>query len=184
MAGRIAIVGGRQVPPAVAEEVAEVVAVLVARGHSLVTGCATGADHAAVAAALAGRVPLVSLQVQAAFGPQGQGACPVSAVSAVQAFAARGGAVSWWAGGGPGVPLRARLSGRAAQVVASAESGLVAFQPGRGSWRACRLAAARGLPVVVFSQALVSLGAGQWVPCPGGGVWAAARCWQPAPSLF
>src|SRR5690554_5100321 len=30
VAGRIAIVGGRQVPPAVAEEVAEVVAVLVA----------------------------------------------------------------------------------------------------------------------------------------------------------
>ena len=184
MAGRIAIVGGRQVPPVVAAQVAQVAAALVGRGHTLVTGCATGADRAAVAAALAGHVPLASLQVLAAFGPQGQGACQVSAVTTVQAFATRGGLVSWWAGGGPGVPLRARLSGRAAQVVAAAESGLVAFQPGRGSWRACRLAAARGLPVVVFSQALESLGAGQWVPCPGGGVWAAAWCWQPAPSLF
>jgi hypothetical protein len=164
--------------------VAQVAGLLVARGHSLVTGCATGADRAAVSAALAGRVPLASLQVLAAFGPQGEGSCPVSATSTVQAFAARGGAVCWWAGGGPGVPLRGRLAKRAAQVVAAAEGGLVAFQPGRGSWRACRLAAARGLPVVVFSQALESLGAGEWVPCPGGGVWAAAWQWQPAVSLL
>ncbi|WP_445005158.1 DNA-processing protein DprA [Halomonas mongoliensis] len=184
MAGCIAIVGGRQVPPVVAAQVAQVAALLTARGHSLVTGCATGADRAAVAAALSGRVPLASLQVLAAFGPGGQGACPVSATAAVQAFAAQGGGVVWWAGGGPSVPLRARLAGRAAQVVASASGGLVAFLPGRGSWRACRLAAARGLPVVVISSALEPLGAGQWVPCSGKGVWVNAWHWLPGPSLF
>lgn len=184
MAGCIAIVGGRQVPSAVVEQVAEVACMLVARGHSLVTGCATGADRAAIAAALAGRVPLASLQVLAAFGPGGEGACQVSAITSVEAFAARGGGVIWWAGGGPGVPVRARLAERAARVVAIASGGLVAFQPGAGSWRACRLAVRRGLPVVVFDRVLQSLGAGRWVPCPGGGVWSQAWHWCPEPSLF
>ncbi|MCE0732425.1 hypothetical protein LWH48_06365 [Halomonas sp. G15] len=157
---------------------------LVVRGHSLVTGCATGADRAAIASALAGRVPLASLQVLAAFGPGGEGACQVSAVASVRAIASSGGCVIWWAGGGPSVPVRARLAERAARVVATASAGLVAFQPGTGSWRACRLAVRRGLPVVVFGQVLEPLGAGRWMPCPGGGIWSQAWLWCPAPSLF
>ncbi|MDQ7733795.1 DNA-processing protein DprA [Halomonas sp. SpR1] len=183
MAGRVAIVGGRSVSPAGADQVAQVAISLVKHGHFLVTGCAAGADCAAVAAALTGRVPVSSLQVLAAFGPDGQGACGVSAVSEVQAFAAHGGAVSWWSGGGSHMPLRARLAERAVQVVGQASSGLVAVQPGRGSWRACRLAVARGLPVVAFSTALETLGAGEWELCQGNGIWANAWRWVPA-SLF
>ena len=91
--------------------------------------------------------------------------------------------MSWWAGGGPHMPLRARLAERAAQVVSHASSGLVAVQPGRGSWRACRLAAARGLPVVAFATALETLGVGEWAPCGGNGLWMGAWRWVPA-SLF
>ena len=68
MAGRVAIVGGRSVSPAGADQVTQVATSLVAHGHSLVTGCATGADGAAVTAALTGRVPLSSLHVLAAMG--------------------------------------------------------------------------------------------------------------------
>lgn len=183
MAGRVAIVGGRSVSPAGVEQVAQVATSLVAHGHSLVTGCATGADCAAVAAALTGRVPVSSLKVLAAFGPGGQGACGVSAVSEVQAFATYGGAVSWWAGGCSHRPMRARLAERAAQVVGQASSGLVAVQPGGGSWRACRLAADRGLRVVAFTNVREPLGMGEWVPCTGSAIWADAWRWVPA-SLF
>lgn len=183
MAGRVAIVGGRHITPAVNVQVQSVATSLVAHGYTLVAGCATGADRAVVAAALTGSVPLTSLQVFAAFGPDGRGACGVSAVSDVQAFAAQGGAVTWWAGGGPSVPLRARLAARAAQVVSQASSGVVAFQPGKGSWRACRLAAGRGLRVVAFTNVYEALGMGEWVPCAVSGTWASARRWVPA-SLF
>lgn len=183
MAGRVAIVGGRYITPAVSVQVQAVAISLVAHGYTLVAGCATGADRAVVAAALTGCVPLTSLQVFAAFGQGGQGACGVSAVPEVQAFASQGGAVTWWSGGGPSVPLRARLVTRAAQVVSRASSGVVAFQPGKGSWRACRLAAGRGLRVVTFNNVYEPLGIGEWVPCAGSGTWASARRWVPA-SLF
>ncbi|MFC2992977.1 hypothetical protein [Halomonas tibetensis] len=183
MAGLVAIIGGRQLSPAAAAHVQALAAQLAGRGFTLVTGCCTGADQAVIAAALVGTVPVEALQVLAAFGPGGQGACPVSAVAAVEAFAAGGGAVSWWAGGGPGVPLRARLAGRAAQVINSAAS-VVAMHPGRGSWRACRLAAARGLPVVVFSASPVSLGAGHWQPVCAGSLWSSAQRWMPRQAAF
>ncbi|WP_456374136.1 hypothetical protein [Thiolapillus sp.] len=75
--------------------------------------------------------------------------------------------------------------------MAAASSGLVAFlssPSSRGSALACRLAAARGLPVVAFplgfhGQQFPALGAGQWVPCQQGGVWAAAWQWQAVPGL-
>src|SRR5690606_19530404 len=97
VAGCIAIAGWPRVSPAVSAQVAEVACLLSSRGFSLVTGCATGADHAVVVAALAGRVPLASLQVLAAFGPGGEGECQVSAVASVQAIASSGGCVIWWA---------------------------------------------------------------------------------------
>ncbi|MGM0536919.1 MAG: hypothetical protein ACQER5_12695 [Pseudomonadota bacterium] len=181
MAGPVAFIGGRRLSPGAAAHVQALAEQLGGRGFTLVTGCCTGADQAVIAAALAGRVPIGALQVLAAFGPAGQGACPVSAVAPVEAFAARGGAVAWWAGGGPGVPLRARLSSRAAQVIVAAAS-VVAMHPGRGSWRACRLAISQGLPVVVFPSSPaspISLGAGHWQAVATRGLWSSAQRWFP-----
>jgi len=140
-------------------------------------GCCVGADAAVLTSALAPR-----LLVFAAFGPGGSGACSLSAVSAVAHAAAAGAVVRWWAGGGPSVPLRARLAARTRSVVAAASAGLLLFPASpssRGSWLAARLAVARGLPVVAVPlgfppASLPSLGAGQWVPSPlvpGGWRW-------------
>jgi predicted Rossmann fold nucleotide-binding protein DprA/Smf involved in DNA uptake len=176
----VAVAGSRLLPPGGAQRVAGVARSLVAAGASLVVGCAVGADAAVVAA-----VPLASLQVLAAFGPGGAGAWAGSAVSAVRAFAASGGSVSWWAGGGPAVPLRARLAARTRAVVAKASAGLVVFfasLASRGSVLAAQLAAARGLPVVAFPLGfapvqLPLLGCGSWVSAGGSGVWAGAWVW-------
>jgi predicted Rossmann fold nucleotide-binding protein DprA/Smf involved in DNA uptake len=178
--GVVAVAGSRSLPPGGAPLVASVARSLVAAGASLVVGCAVGADAAVVAA-----VPPAALQVLAAFGPGGAGAWAGSAVSAVRVFAASGGSVSWWAGGGPAVPLRARLATRTRAVVAEASAGLVVFfasPASRGSVLAAQLAAARGLPVVAFLLGfapvqLPLLGCGSWVPTGGSGGWAGAWVW-------
>ena len=183
----VALAGSRSLPPGGAALVARVAGALVRSGSALVVGCATGADAAVISSAPVGQV-----QCLAAFGPGGAGACRVSAVSQVVAHAASGGQVQWWAGGGVSLPLPVRLSRRTQAVVGAAGSGLVAFlasSSSRGSLLACRLAAARGLPVVVFplgfsGAQLPALGAGQWVPCEQGGVWARAWQWQAAPGLL
>ncbi|MDZ7854207.1 MAG: hypothetical protein U5L98_16620 [Halomonas sp.] len=113
MAGPVAFIGGRRLLPSAAAHVQALAAQLNGRGFTLITGYCTGADQAVIEAALAGRVPVAALQVMAAFSPGGQGACPVSALAQVESFAAQGGTVSWWAGGGPGISLRQRLRGRA-----------------------------------------------------------------------
>lgn len=177
MAGPVALVGGRRLSAGGAAHLQALAEQLAGRGIALVTGCCTGADRAVIQAALAGRLPLASLRVMAAFGPGGQGACSVSAVATVQAFAARGGQVGWWAGGGPGVPLRARLQRRTTAVVGGA-SALVAMRPGRGSWRACRLAAAQGVPVVVFATRLEALGAGHWSTLVVSDIWSGSHIWR------
>jgi hypothetical protein len=177
-AGRVvAVAGSRSLPPGGAPLVAGVARLLVAAGASLVVGCAVGADAAVVSA-----VPPSALQVLAAFGPGRAGAWAGSAVSAVRAFAASGGSVSWWAGGGPAVPLRARLAARTRAVVVEASAGLVVFfasPASRGSVLAAQLAVARGLPVVAFPLGfapvqLPALSVGSWAPAGGSGVWAGA----------
>jgi hypothetical protein len=182
--GVVAVAGSRLLPPGGAQRVAGVARSLVAAGGSLVVGCAVGADAAVVAA-----VPPAALQVLAAFGPGGAGAWAGSAVSTVRAFAAAGGAVVWWAGGGPAVPLRARLAARTRAVVAEASAGLVVFfgsPMSRGAALATRCAVARGLPVLAFPLGfapaqLPLLGYGSWVPAGGSGVWAGAWVWLPTP---
>ena len=177
----MALAGSRQLPAGRAALVARVAGALVRSGSSLVVGCATGADEAVLSS-----VPPALVRCLAAFGPGGAGACPVSAVAQVAAHAASGGQVQWWAGGPASVPLPARLARRTRAVVGAASSGLVVFASSpssRGSMLAARLAVARGLPVVVFplgftGSQLPALGAGQWVPCRQGGVWAAAWQWQ------
>jgi hypothetical protein len=93
-----------------------------------------------------------------------------------------GGAVSWWAGGLPSLPLRRRLVARTRAVVAQASAGCVVFfgSPlSRGSLLAARCAVERGLPVLAFplrfhGAALPALGAGSWAPVGGSGPWAFA----------
>jgi hypothetical protein len=182
--GVVAVAGSRSLPPGGVQLVTGVARSLVAAGASLVVGCAVGADAAVVAA-----VPPAALRVLVAFGPGRAGAWAGSAVSAVRAFAASGGSVSWWAGGGPAVPLRARLAARTRAVVAKASAGLVVFfgsPASRGSTLACRLAVGRGLPVVAFPLGLAPvqlprLGCGSWVPAGGACGWVEAWVWLPTP---
>jgi hypothetical protein len=178
--GVVAVAGSRSLPDAGAAVVAEAARVLAGSGCSLAVGCCRGADAAAFSA-----VPVSRARVLCAFGPAGEGAGPASAVLSVLAFAVAGGAVAWWAGGGPSVPLVARLARRTRAVVSSASSGLLLFPSSpesRGSWLAADLAVARGLPVVAvplgFSASLLpSLGVGRWVRANASGVFGNAWRW-------
>ena len=193
----VAMAGTRHLDFAGAVLVSGVVANLIGTGASLVVGCAVGAD-AAVLSALSrdvrGRVTAF-----AAFGPvspswaapQGRytapGACSVSAVSTVAAHLLSGGPVVWWAGGGPQVPVKARLSRRTRLVADSATAGAVLiFGPGRsiGTLHAGRCAVDRGLPVLAFDLGSSRtgpppLGPGAWVRVAGSGWWAHAFQWVP-----
>jgi len=186
VSGAVALCGSRRLPSAGHALAGRVAQGVLASGRSLVLGCCTGAD----AAALAACPPGSAVRVLAAFGPGGAGAGRHSAVAPVAAFAAAGGAVSWWSGGGSGVPLAWRLAGRTRAVVRAGPGGLVAVfgSPGsRGSLLACRTAAGQGSPVAAFpvgfrGELLPVLGAGAWVPAEGSGVWSSAWLWQPAES--
>ena len=177
--GVVAVAGSRSLPGRGAKLVAEVARDLVASGCSLVVGCCRGADAAAFCA-----VPVARVRVLCAFGAEGEGTGASSAVARVHAFAANGGAVEWWAGGGIAVPLSARLARRTQAVVSRASSGLVLFpssSASRGSWLAARLAVARRLPVLAFPlgfspSLLPPLGAGRWERASGSGVF--ARGWR------
>lgn len=185
--GVVAVSGSRSLSAGQAAQVREVVRGLAASGCRFVVGCATGADETALAC-----MPPSVCHVFAAFGPGGAGACRWSAVESVSHICEAGGSVSWWAGGGPSVPLHARLAARTAAVAAAGSTGLVAFfasPSSRGTALACRLASARGVPVVAFplgftGAALPSLGAGCWLPCNGAGVWASAYVWAVAQGVL
>jgi hypothetical protein len=189
--GVVAVAGSRSLPLEASALVAAVAGELVVGGCSLVVGCCAGAD-AAVLAALAGAGGCAAgapLRVLCAWGPGGAGAGPASAVGAVLVAAGVGVPVVWWSGGGPDVPLRARLSRRTVPVVAEASAGCVVFPAspavaGSGSWLAASAAADRGLPVITFPLGfppaeLPELGAGAWVPLGLGGVWTSAWRWAP-----
>jgi len=184
VSGAVALCGSRRLPPAGQALAGRAARGVLASGRPLVLGCCTGAD----AAALAACPPGSAVQVLAAFGPGGAGAGRHSAVAPVAAFAAAGGAVSWWAGGGSAVPLAWRLAARTRAVVRAGSGGLVAVfgSPGsRGSLLACRAAAAQGSPVLAFpvgfrGELLPVLGAGAWAPAGGVGVWAGAWQWRSA----
>lgn len=149
----------------------------IATGYQVHVGCCVGADAQVIQAC-------PSAQVFAAFGPGGVGAWACSAVAQV---AAHPGQVSWWAGGGPALPLVARLKRRSLAALAGCAAA-VFFQPSPGSLAVAAVAAAKGLPVFAFSaSAPASLGpcSGCWQP----GSFAGFSCWvwQPAatqPALF
>jgi len=194
--GVVAVAGSRSLSPAFAPLVASVVRSVVASGRSVAVGCCVGADSFALAALAS--LPLSVLPFAprpvcfAAFGAGGVGSCSLSAVSAVSAFAAAGGSVSFWAGGGSSVALPVRLSSRTNAVVSSASVSAVVFfssPSSAGSLLACRLAVGRGLPVFAFacgfSGALLPLlGAGSWVAVGGVGVWSSGFRWVSSQSSF
>lgn len=186
----VAFVGSRSLSPRFAPQVAGALSSFLP-SHRIAVGCCIGLDEM-VLAGLTGAGLADRLAVFAAFGPAGAGACAASAVGAVAAAAAAGARLRLWSGGGPAVPLRARLSRRSAAVVRAAAaggpgSGLVAFlaSPASvGSLAACRLAARSGLPVVAWSCGFPGppplLGAGgRWVPAQPAGFWSDAWAWDP-----
>jgi hypothetical protein len=120
--------------------------------------------------------------------------------------------VSWWAGGGPGVVLRARLARRslaAVRLVAAGGpgSGLVAWSSrlpaipfragpwpscGSGTWSSVAAAARLGVPVIVVPVGpLARVPLARWPVLPAGGHWSpvssgslsGAALWSPPLSL-
>lgn len=198
--GSVAVGGSRLLPPGGAALVARVVRELLMAGHPVLTGCAVGADAAAVAAAGAAHAP--RLTVFAAHGPVSPswrapngrycapGSWSGSALSGIASHCLAGGPVVWWAGGGHAVPLVARLSRRTVAMVGEA-SRVVTFwgsPSSRGTLLGARTASLRGLPVFAFplgfaGAALPPLGPGRWRPVGRAGVWASAWAWDPARGL-
>lgn len=135
-------------------------------GCSLVVSGAKGVSASALGAAVRLRVPV---RVFCAFGPGGAGAFASSSVAGVARAVAAGLPVVWWSGGRPPVPPRARLSRRAAALVAASSAVFAVFASSRsaGTLGECRLALARGLPVWAVALPgvqLPPLGPGRWVP--------------------
>jgi hypothetical protein len=175
-----------------------------------VVGCAAGIDQAALSALVAAGAA-ARLSVFAVFGPvspswpaarvSAPGAWSGSAVAAVAAALHAGAAVSWWAGGGPAVPLAGRLAMRsAAAVQACARAGGVwcsfpssacpaGLRPssssaacfsgrGSGSWASLALALGRGLPAIVFLPVGTSALAGWGLASASGAWWVASPARQ------
>jgi hypothetical protein len=205
--------GSRDLPASAADSalVAGVVgSVLAGVPHRHVAvGCAVGGDALVVSSALALGASS-RLRVFAAFGPVSPPASlpaarvhapgassSVSSVSGVAGALAAGASVTWWAGGGPSVPLAGSLASRSAALVSAATSsgagrGFVGFVSspcpaglgpspspsacfsgsGSGSWASLALASGLGLPVVVFPVgALAFVGPADALPASWGS-WA------------
>lgn len=202
----VGVCGPRAVSPAAALACSRVASAVAASGAAVLAPCCGGAGAAFLAPSV---LAVPGSSVFASFGPGGAGACGSSAVAAVSALAAAGVPVAWWAGGGPSVPLRARLPGRSlalARALAAAGGVLVALVSapppgpwaGSGLWRSCggsgswsSVAASALLGCSVFVPGCC------WSPLPGSalpvlpapGSWAPARLfglpgalWSPAPA--
>ena len=187
MAGMVGFCGSRDLPVSAADSalVSGVVGSVLSGGRGVAVGCAVGADALVVSSVLALGASS-RLCVFAAFGPfslSWPAACfsapgassSVSSVSGVTEALVAGASVSWWAGGGPSVPLAARLASRSSALVSAvaasgAGRGFVGFVSspcpaglgpspspsacfsgsGSGSWGSLALAVGLELPVVVF----------------------------------
>jgi hypothetical protein len=218
----VMLAGSRDLAPGAAD-IASVVTTLVRAGVRLVTGCAKGADALVIRAALdLGSAGVSALSVLAAHGPvspswsathhTAPGAWSGSAVADVAAAMLAGVSVSWWAGGGPDLDLRARLARRSLAAVrllaaGGPGSGLVAWPSrlpplpfrdgpwpscGSGTWASVAAATRLGLPVVVVPVgSLLDVPLSSWPVLTPGGQWspvalvthAGAALWSPPLSL-
>ncbi len=181
-----AVGGSRKLSPAGREVARYVAADLLRAGVRLAVGCCTGADAAFINCTI-GRGFARRLWIFSAFGPvqakaggvAAAGTCRSSAVSAVAAAKQSGAAIIPWAGGGPELPIVARLRARTWQVAYAATAGgvIVADGPlGPGSLLLASHLAAHGCPVYAMQP-------GPVVPPPGPGGWAADHflglpCWR------
>ena len=187
-----AVGGSRSLSPAGGALVQYVAGQLLTARARLAVGCCTGADAAFIACA-AGRGFASRLWIFSAFGPvqtragavAAAGTCRSSAVSAVAAAKQAGAAIIPWAGGGPDLPLVARLRARTTHVAYAATAGgvIVADRAfGAGSLLLASHLAAHGC--AVYAVALAPR-----VPPPGPGDWLADHflglpCWRlPAKAL-
>jgi hypothetical protein len=212
VAGMVGFCGSRALPVSAADSalVAGVVGSVLAAvpQRNVAVGCAVGADALVVSSVLAAGVSS-QLSVFAAFGPVSPpwpaarafapgASSSVSSVSGVAGALAAGACVSWWAGGGPSVPLAGRLASRSATLVSAVAAsgpgrGFVGFVTspcpadlgpspspsacfsgsGSGSWGSLALAAGLGLPVgelaSVGSAGALPASWGTWAPLASSG---------------
>ena len=184
-----AVGGSRSLSPAGGALVQYVAGQLLTARARLAVGCCTGADAAFIACA-AGRGFASRLWVFSAFGPvqtradavAAVGTCRSSAVSAVAAAKQAGAAIIPWAGGGPDLPLVARLRARTTHVAYAATAGGVIVCEGTwgvGSLLLARALLSRGLVVV----AMLVPGSLPPAPPPCGESWRSLRPlgWRGAP---
>lgn len=181
MSGRlVAVVGSRALPASWAGRVSQVVSSLVARGCSVGSGGALGADLFALQAVLR----LGAVKGAQVFLPGSVSQAPAATFHLLQSFLARGGEVAT----GSAVPGCSRRDYVAAlfsrsQALVWASVGVVAFVVGQspGTWFTCQSAARFGRSVVVFPvegpRALRSLGCGSWQPLP---CWPGSWRWVPS----
>lgn len=204
--------GSRALPASSSAVVSRVVSSILSSRCSLAVGCCVGADASVIRAVLAADAG-PRLSVFCAFGPvsppwlaprvSAPGASrSLSWPSGVGAALRAGASVFWWSGGGPELPLVARLASRSAALVSAvassagssavAASGLVGFVSSpcpptlvpspspsaafsghsSGSWGSLALAAGLGLPVVVFPFPPSGYGRGPELPRFWPGSWA------------
>lgn len=168
---------------------------LLASGARLAVGCCTGADAAAITAAVQA-AQAEQLHVRCAFGPvprcpsSAPGTCRWSAPGAVALAERYGAQVQPWAGGPAELPPAARLHRRTEAVAAAATAGaLVLLHPrSTGAALLARTVARRGLPVLALplgcrAEALPALdSSGRWEPAGRVGTLAlpGALCWRAA----
>lgn len=185
MSSVFAVAGGRSLAPEFAPLVSSVCSSLVVSGSSLSVGCASGCDAFVLSAAVSGAFPVSAVRCFAAFSQSGRGVLPgVSAWSAVSAFAAAGGSVSWAPPGFFSLSVPARLASRTSLVVGAASAGCVVFfasVSSRGSLLAASSAVSRGLPVFAFSCGLFDA---DCLPSLGAGSWSSAASFVPVPPGF
>ena len=155
-----------------------VLSVLASR-RSAHVGCAAGADTLVIKA-LSVHAGRGRLFVFAAGGSCGSGfwagSAPLSLLRSVS------GSVSWWAGGGAAVPLKARLIKRSVAGFSGCSAAVffLASPGSSGSLAVAARAVKAGLPVFVFccgfagSPAPLANQAGQWVKSSFSGF----SCWQ------
>ena len=124
LVGMVGFCGSRALPSSagVSALVAGVVGSVLSGGRNVAVGCATGGDALVVSSALSAGASS-RLRVFAAFGPVSPpwpdtrvfapgASSSLSSVSGVAGALTAGASVSWWAGGGPSVPLAGRLASR------------------------------------------------------------------------
>jgi hypothetical protein len=171
--------GSRNLPSSLAPVVGQWVNAAQYKGHSIVTGCATGADAQTITAAL-NMGTTHTLHVFAAFTPSGAGSCTASNVHGVHNAAWLGASVQYLAGGPLAVPLPARLIQRSQAAVRTA-AACVFFCPGIGSLAVAAYAIGRGLPVYAVQEETPAAPrgcVGAWVPASFLGL----SCWKWSPA--